>query len=175
MEMKTGNAVRVLVTAGSKHGSTTEIAHHIAETLRHEGVEATEAPPGQVEDTSAYEVVVLGSAVYAGHWTDDAKALATRIGASVGRPRVWLFSSGPIGDPPRPEEDPVDVAEVMQVTDAREHRVFSGKIDKSKLSFGEKAIVVAFRAPEGDFRSWDEIAEWARSIVEVMNREVMSK
>jgi menaquinone-dependent protoporphyrinogen oxidase len=174
MEMKTGSTVRVLVTAGSKHGSTTEIANHIAETLRHEGVETTESPPSQVDDTSPYGVVILGSAVYAGHWTDDAKALAARIGASDHRPEVWLFSSGPIGDPPRPEEDPVDVAEVMQVTGAREHRVFSGKIDKSKLSFGEKAIVVAFRAPEGDFRSWDEIADWARSIAKASYGEVMS-
>jgi menaquinone-dependent protoporphyrinogen oxidase len=84
---------------------------------------------------------------------------------------TWLFSSGPVGDPPKPEEDPVDVAEVSEKTSAREHRVFSGKIDKSKLSFAEKAIVVAVRAPEGDFRDWDEIGDWANSIADSLIRE----
>jgi menaquinone-dependent protoporphyrinogen oxidase len=69
-----------------------------------------------------------------------------------------LFSSGPIGDPPKPnEENPVDVAEIVAATGAREHRVFAGKLVKRQLGFGERAIVVALRVPEGDFRDWAEI------------------
>src|ERR671919_158503 len=40
------------------------------------------------------------------------------------------------------------------------------KLVKSELGFGEKAIVLALRAPEGDFRDWDEIQNWARGIAE---------
>jgi menaquinone-dependent protoporphyrinogen oxidase len=39
------------------------------------------------------------------------------------------------------------------------------------LSFAEKAIVVAVRAPEGDFRDWDEIGDWANSIADSLIRE----
>jgi menaquinone-dependent protoporphyrinogen oxidase len=92
------------------------------------------------------------------------------VAAASPRPLAWLFSRGPIGDPPKPDEDPVDIAEVMQVTAAREHRLFAGKIDKSKLSFGEKAIVVALRVPEGDFRDWDEIDAWAADIATALPR-----
>jgi hypothetical protein len=53
----------------------------------------------------------------------------------------------------------------------REHRVFSGKIDKSKLGFAERAIIVAVRAPEGDFRRWDEIETWSRSIAATLHLE----
>lgn len=77
---------------------------------------------------------------------------------------VWLFSSGPIGDPPKPQEDPVDIVDILLATKARRHRVFAGKVDKSKLRFGEKAIMVAVRAPEGDFRDWKEITVWAERI-----------
>jgi menaquinone-dependent protoporphyrinogen oxidase len=42
--------------------------------------------------------------------------------------------------------------------------VFSGKIDKAKLGFGERAITMALRAPEGDFRDWVEIEAWADGI-----------
>jgi menaquinone-dependent protoporphyrinogen oxidase len=44
--------------------------------------------------------------------------------------------------------------------------VFSGKIDKTKLSFGEKAILLAVRGQEGDFRDWDQIEAWAAQIAD---------
>jgi menaquinone-dependent protoporphyrinogen oxidase len=42
--------------------------------------------------------------------------------------------------------------------------VFSGRLDKSSLGFAEKAVMVAVRASEGDFRDWEAIREWAREI-----------
>jgi menaquinone-dependent protoporphyrinogen oxidase len=79
---------------------------------------------------------------------------------------VWLFSSGPIGEPPKPEEDPVDVAEIVESTSARDHRVFAGRLERSRLGFGERAVVAALRAPDGDFRDWDEIRGWATAIAD---------
>ena len=34
--------------------------------------------------------------------------------------------------------------------------MFPGRLEKKRLSFGERAIVLALRAPEGDFRDWDD-------------------
>jgi menaquinone-dependent protoporphyrinogen oxidase len=34
------------------------------------------------------------------------------------------------------------------------------------LGFGERAIAVAFRAPEGDFRDWPAIEAWAAAIAD---------
>ena len=44
--------------------------------------------------------------------------------------------------------------------------MFAGKLVKRQLSFGERAIVVALRVPEGDFRDWAEIKGWASQIAE---------
>ena len=166
----TPNRNRILVSAGSTHGSTTEIAERIAAVLAARGHDVDTAAPDQIGDLSDYQVVVLGSAVYAGHWVPSAKELAERIAGLDSNPLTWIFSSGPVGDPPKPEEDPVDVALI-----SRDHRVFSGKIDKSKLSFGEKAIVVAFRAPDGDFRDWNEIESWANEIADRLVKEVSDR
>ena len=58
-------------------------------------------PPEQVGDVTDYDAMVLGSAVYTGHWLEPAKELVRRSGDGfAGRP-VWLFSSGPVGDPTR--------------------------------------------------------------------------
>jgi hypothetical protein len=108
--------MRVLVTAATKYGATAEIAAAIAEVLDEHGLEATMLPPDQVEEVDGYDAVVLGSAVYAGHWLKPARELVERhAGALASRP-VWLFSSGPVGDPPKPEEDPVDVADLLAAT-----------------------------------------------------------
>lgn len=162
---------RILVSAGSKHGSTAEIAEHLGKTLADRGLDVIVAKPEDVHSLNGFNVVVLGSAVYAGHWLSDAKDLADRLAErqeSDPSPEVWIFSSGPIGDPPKPEEDPVDVESIMESTGARDHRVFAGKIDKSQLGFGERAIMAAVQAPEGDFRDWDAIEAWANEIADVL-------
>lgn len=162
------DGTRVLVSAASKHGATAEIAEHIGTVLGERGLTVDVAAPDDVRDVDRYTAFVLGSAVYAGHWMENALSLAMRIAGKSPLPSVWLFSSGPIGDPPKPDEDPVDVSEIVDVTKARNHRLLSGKIDKSKLSFAEKAILIAVRSPEGDFRNWDEIDEWAGEIADVL-------
>lgn len=159
---------RVLVSAASKHGSTAEIAAKIGEVLESRGLDVTVADPGEGPEPSHYQTVILGSGVYAGHWLAGAKELAERIGETTPQPAVWLFSSGPIGDPPKPEEDPVDVGSLTEITNALGHRLFAGRLDRGKLSFGEKAIVTALRAPEGDFRDWAAIEAWANVIADSM-------
>ena len=156
--------MQVLVSAGSKHGATAEIADHIGSILRERGFGVTVAGPEEVGSLDGYSAVVLGSGVYAGHWLKDAKALADRVAACDPVPRVWLFPSGPLGDPPKPDEDPVDVAKVTETLPPVDHRVFAGKIDKNQLGFGERAIMVAVRAADGDFRDWDEITAWTNEI-----------
>jgi menaquinone-dependent protoporphyrinogen oxidase len=160
--------MRVLVTGATKYGTTAEIACAIAKVLDEHGLEATALPPEQVKEVDGYDAAVVGSAVYAGHWLKPARELVERhAGALAGRP-VWLFSSGPVGDPPKPEEDPVDVADLLAATGAREHRVFAGKLVRRQLSFPERAIVSALRVPEGDFRDWTEIHQWAAGIADAV-------
>ncbi|HVR31090.1 MAG TPA: flavodoxin domain-containing protein [Acidimicrobiia bacterium] len=173
--MNTSNKSRVLVSAGSKHGSTAEIASRIASQLEEHGCDVTFCPPNDAGDVADFDAIVLGSAVYAGRWTADAKDLAHAIGRVDPIPAVWLFSSGPVGDPPKPDEEPVDAADILTATRAKEHRVFAGKIDKSKLGFGEKAIVMALKVPEGDFRDWDAIDRWASQIAEQLTKATSTR
>jgi len=46
----------------------------------------------------------------------------------------------------------------------RDHRVFFRALDHHKLSFPERMVVKAVKAPEGDFRDWEAIDTWAASI-----------
>ena len=158
----------VLVAYASKHGATTEIAEAIAAGLNRREVEAEALSAEAVEAIDRYDAVVLGSAVYTGHWLKPIKELVEAQSAALRERPVWLFSSGPLGAPEelKPEGDPVDVAALIEATNAAAHRVFAGKLDKDKLGFGERAMVRAVHAPEGDFRDWDSIDAFAAEIAE---------
>jgi menaquinone-dependent protoporphyrinogen oxidase len=166
--------MKVLVSAASRHGSTAEIADFIGRTLgetlrtRHLDVEIDVRPAEQVTDVDSYDAVVLGSALYMGHWLDPARRLARSQAATLADRAVWLFSSGPVGNPPKPQDDSVDVEPLMLATKAREHRQFSGKIDRQELDFGETATMLSQRLPEGDFRDWAAIQTWTAAIAEAL-------
>lgn len=75
--------MKALVSAASKHGSTSEIADVIAEVLTGRGVETVVIPPADVGSIDGFGAVVLGSAVYAGHWLKPARELADRLGSQL--------------------------------------------------------------------------------------------
>lgn len=156
--------LRVLVSAASKHGGTAGIAEAIARRLRESGHEVVVVEPNDVDHVERFDAFVLGSGVYAGHWLAQGKDLVHAVGRRAeGRP-VWLFSSGPLGVPAMPDHDAVDVRHLVDSVSARDHRLFSGRLDMSVLGFAERAIVKAVRAPEGDFRDWTTIEAWADEI-----------
>jgi menaquinone-dependent protoporphyrinogen oxidase len=163
--------MNVLVTAASKHGATGEIADRVGDVLTERGYEVQMMKPEDVSTIDGFDAVILGSAVYAGHWLKPAKELVERLAGSFAATPVWLFSSGPLGDPPKPDEEPVDVADIVRATHARGHRVFAGKLAKKQLSFPERAIVAAFRVADGDFRDWADIASWASEIADALTAD----
>lgn len=166
----------VLVAVASRYGATREIAEAIGRTLAAHGIEAEVRSVEEVGNVGRYEAVVLGSAVYLGHWLPPAKELVHRLGdALAGRP-VWLFSSGPVGDPSRRlvqrmGSDPVDLPELLAQTKAREHRIFAGKLERRNLGLFQRLALTVFRGLEGDFRDWAGIETWAAGIAEKLRRE----
>jgi menaquinone-dependent protoporphyrinogen oxidase len=163
--------MRVLVAVASRHGATLEIADAISRVLAASGLDTETSAFETVDDLAPYDAFVLGSAVYVGRWLELARDFVEAHGAELaGRP-TWLFSSGPIGAPPRPAaEDAVQVDEIAATTGARGHRLFAGRLDKSTLGFGERAMVLAFRVAEGDYRDWAEIEAWALEIAAALER-----
>ena len=63
---------KLLVTYASKYGATREIAEKITEILHQAGLQADVTSVKDVRDLSAYQCVILGSAVYVGKWQKEA-------------------------------------------------------------------------------------------------------
>ena len=154
----------ILVTAASRHNATNEVAQAIASTLTRAGLDVVVRRPEEVGHLGTYEAVVLGSAIYAGHWLKPAKDLIERTSSRMRTLPVWLFSTGPIGDPLKPEAPSVDIAPMVELSGARAHQLFGGRLDRQDLGLAERAIVTMVGAADGDFRPWDEIEAWAEEI-----------
>ncbi len=157
--------MNILVTVASKHNSTYEIAVAIGDTLRQAGFEADVLEADRAPSPAGYGAAIIGSAIYAGSWMEQARSYVDANQAKLAQMPVWLFSSGPLGaENPQPQEPPTQLDELMQKTRARGHEIFVGKLDRDSLGFGEKLIVKAVKAPYGDFRDWEAIRSWARAI-----------
>lgn len=163
--------MKVLVTVASRHGSTAMIGDCIREELIATGVDAHLFDPGEIDDIGQYDAVVIGSAVYAGRWLAPARKFVNRFEAELARKPVWLFSSGPIGDPPKPMEPPAEALELAHRLGAMDHQVFEGRLERNLLSLAERAVVRVVGAESGDFRSWVAITVWARRISATLRSE----
>jgi menaquinone-dependent protoporphyrinogen oxidase len=166
----------VLVAAASKHGATEEIAARIAADLAEHGLDVDVRSLEAVDDLGAYDAYVLGSGIYLGNWLKQARRFVDDHADQLARRPTWLFASGSIvGDPPV-ADDPnalrAGVAEqLVERTAAREHKLFAGKLDKSKLGLIEKAAVRGAHATEGDYRDWHAVDEWAAAIARELQAE----
>lgn len=162
---------QVLITYATKYGATKEIAERIGKTLQDVGLTVDVLPVDEVKNLSDYGAVILGSAVYAGHWRKEAvsfleaheKALATRP--------TWFFSSGPTG-----EGDPTELMKGWRFPEAqkpiadrikpRDLAFFHGDLNMQKLNIAEKLLIKGIKAPTGDFRDWETIQQWAQDVAE---------
>ena len=157
--------MRVLVAVASKHGATREIAEAIGRVLRTAGLETDVRDVEVAGSPAGYAAAIIGSGAYAGNWLKPARAFIDRYEAALVAMPVWLFSSGPLGDPLKPDDsEAVRIDAIETATGARQHRVFAGALFKEKLSFAERAIIKAVRAADGDYRDWDAIESWANEI-----------
>jgi menaquinone-dependent protoporphyrinogen oxidase len=167
--------VTVLVTAASRYGATAEIADRIAEVLSARGLDVQRATPGEV-DLEGVDAVVVGSAIYAGHWLPEVQGVLTAIERRAAHPAVWLFTSGPVGKPSgwfarkMAASDPIELPDAITATAAQEHRMFAGKLDRRNLRGGQRLALALFRGLNGDFRDWGEIEQWAASIADQLTR-----
>jgi menaquinone-dependent protoporphyrinogen oxidase len=147
---------RILVTFGSKHGATAEIADVIATTLRDQGLDVDCVEARDVDSLEGYDAVILGSAVYMRRWRREARRFVHRFAAGLAQRPFWVFSSGPVGDPAKDNPawlEPGGTIRELERLGAREHVVFGGRTTSS-------GVPEEFR----DRRDWDEIRSWARAI-----------
>jgi menaquinone-dependent protoporphyrinogen oxidase len=163
--------MRVLVTYATRHASTAEIAEAIGHVLSAIATADTVdvLPVEDVDDVEDYDAVLLGSAIYDGLWLNPARQFAHDNSELLASRPVWLFSSGPIGEPPVPGTDVGDVSTVAELIQARGHKLFAGKLRVAELALDERSTMRQVHGVEGDYRDWNSIRAWAAEVADSLS------
>ena len=174
--------MRVLVAYASKYGATREIAERIAETLGRHGLVTAVQEVSKADEPAEFDSVVIGSASYFFHWMRASSSFVRRHRETLMAMPVWLYSSGPLGTKQRDDRgrdlrlvtEPKEIEEFRLAIHPRGHRVFFGALTPQKLGMVHRAVYKMMEnrdrslVPEGDFRNWGEIEEWAGSIAQTL-------
>ncbi|WP_406432512.1 flavodoxin domain-containing protein [Streptomyces sp. NBC_00631] len=154
----------VLVTYGTKNGSTAHIAESIADTLRRHGLTVETMRASSVPFVTRYDAVVVGGGLYAGRWHKDARAFVRRHRPDLAQRPVWLFSSGPLDTSAAERELPPvrGVRRAMLELHARGHATFGGCLDDDADGWPARRILRSGNG--GDFRDFEAVAAWASGI-----------
>jgi menaquinone-dependent protoporphyrinogen oxidase len=154
--------MRVLVAYGSKMGGTAGIAELIGDALTDAGFQADVRPVAEVSHLDRYDAVVIGVALYTGHWHRQARRFVRRHTGALRERPVWLFSSGPLngsaveGIPPVPQ-----VEELARRIGARGHVTFGGRLPADAKGFPASAMA---KTHTGDWRDPERIRGWAADV-----------
>lgn len=158
----------VLVVYGTKTGCTEGIAEKIGKTLAEAGAEADVKPAGDRPDPAGYDAIVVGSGVRVGNWHGFVKEwVASNVDVLKTKPVVFFTACLTMA------AEPEKADEVRAYTDALigetgvepvEIGLFAGMNEPKRFSLPERLIMKAMKAPEGDFRDLEAVAEWARGV-----------
>lgn len=160
----------VLVVYGTGTGCTAGVAEKIGESLAAHGVEVTVAPAADKPDAAAFDAVIVGSGIRAGAWHKPV-AEWVRGNADALKQRPVAFFTACLTLAAEPEK----TDEVRAYTDTliaetgvepAAYGLFAGWNEPKKFSFIERTILKMMKAPEGDFRDFAAIGEWADEAAE---------
>lgn len=175
--------MRILVAYATRHDGTAQIAHVLGSVLREQ--EGADGQPvvdvrvvDDVDDLEAYDAVLLGSAVYMDRWLHASRHFAQSNAKTLMGRAVWLFASGPVGEPPGALTESPETAQLAEEVGARGYRTFDGRLRTADLAALERARISDAHVADGDYRDWSEIRAWAEEIGDALassNQEVTNR
>jgi menaquinone-dependent protoporphyrinogen oxidase len=174
--------MNALVAFGTRYGSTEKVANEIAAVLSSRGVnaEVLDLRSWKKVTVSSYQLIVIGSGIMAGSWSKGAQSFLEENRGILKGKRVALFAC--CGDVEfKKDQAPVWRNKYVIEVGARHGiepistALFGGVLDFEQYGFLVKAILKGTKktieergfdtSKPYDFRNWEEIREWAASLV----------
>ncbi|XKH53214.1 flavodoxin domain-containing protein [Citricoccus nitrophenolicus] len=149
-----------LVVASSQHGSTREIAERIAQVLRvNKGVTTVvEHPKDAPKWLATVEAVVVALPIYRDALDKTGKAFLDTHRAELADKSLFILASGAA-----PSINP-RLQATIDSYGPRDTAYLRGALTEEKLGFLDKLSIKLVKGQYGDFRNWDAIEAWGKSL-----------
>ncbi len=171
---------RILVTYGTNHGSTAEIATRIGERFTNAGFDTDVLHANLGIDVSKYDALIVGSPMYASQWLAEPTLIIAANYERLNTTSIALFSVGMI-DVKHPgklrEEHDAWIDKAFKQENISLNVVATGTFDgtywRSNFPLWMRMIDSVVRVtPEGDYRKWDQIEQWADETAQTLKRTI---
>lgn len=157
---------KILITYASKAGSTAETAARMGEMLAKQNAQVDVLPVEKAGDLSAYQAVMLGSAIRMGQLLPEVVKFVEANQAALQQKSFNVFFLCMTLEKSTPENRQTVSAylePLRALVKPASEGMFAGVMDPKKLSLLERMMMKAMKTPVGDFRNWEQINAWARS------------
>ncbi len=161
--------MKILIAYGSAKGSTQSIAERIQERFRAANIgETTLTAFNKSLSASDFDVLILGSAIHVQSWLKAAQEFVKRNSNYLrDNPKpIWAFSVGMPPDSGIAAEEKKMEKWLRQYLTLRNHKLFQGMWQEKDMIGCFRILFRCFGVKFEDRRKWDQIEEWADSIVQ---------
>ncbi len=165
---------RILIVYASQFGTTGEVAEAIGETLSQAGHIVETRWVKDAKDIEIYDAVVIGSAIQYDHWMPEARAFLTANQMALSQiPVAYFFTCMTLSKRnQKSEQQALNYADKLHTLAPQVKPIdigrFAGALNYNKMPFIFRVIAPVlfsiFRVKAGDYRDWDAIRAWAKSI-----------
>lgn len=178
--------MKALIVYGTRYGTATEIAEEIGHVMVGEGIEVDVKDARTLKnfDISPYTLVVVGSGIKMGKWTKKSLKFLKVNKKALASKKVAIFvtcgAANEEKNRPEGQEKYLDqVAEKNLINEPVATGLFGSKYDPDAkhglmynftMKFIKKELEEQGMDPTQsiDYRDWDEIRAWARSLADMV-------
>ena len=158
----------ILIAYATRAGSTMEIADSVGKILAESGVGVEVMPVKAVGRVADYSAVVLGSAVRMGSIMPELMKFVKTHKTELQKMPVAAFAvcmSMKDDTPEKRKESESYLDGLRKEVPLVSEGFFAGRMDYKKLNFFVRFMIKnMIKTPEGDFRDWKKIREWAEKV-----------
>jgi len=166
--------MKILIAYGTAQGATQSIAERIQERIRAGNIgDTTLVAFTKALSAEDFDVLILGSAIHVQSWLKPSQEFVKRSSSYLhDNPKpTWAFSVGMPPDSGLKAEEKKMETWLRKYLPLRDHRLFQGVYAEKDMGGCFKVLFRCFGGKYEDRRKWDQIEEWADSIVQALRAD----